>query len=252
MRKILIIVSVLLCVMVFSQSIQRNNAYAEVANKSNSKISSVADVKKLINSADSNKAKKESATNDQTPLNKDAMEQTLSLQNDINYITKSLDEIEVTILSMRRQVDSVTQTQLNEIKTKLDRLTVSVNELTSKAHSSVDYMQQTELRDRIFELNLSFELLRKRSGFGDAAIPFGMEYFKQAGFQEQSDPTSVPANYIIRPNDKLLILAISNLGSQTEYHEKIMPDGMLNITGLGKVKASGLSLSQLEKLIIIG
>jgi protein involved in polysaccharide export with SLBB domain len=79
-------------------------------------------------------------------------------------------------------------------------------------------------------------------------LPFGMSFFYNASRNETAQPSSIPLNYVLRYKDKIVIISTSSLGAQKEYYSEVSPDGTVNIPGLGKIKASGMTLAQLSNM----
>ncbi len=179
-------------------------------------------------------------------LTRDDVDKATAYQGLIDVVKQNLDSIDDKIMLVRRQIAPTSRQDLDDIQSRLDMSEKALNELASQARYSVDRIQEEDLRDRLFEQKLSVDLLRRRMGAGGAVLTFGLEFFSTISGEENIEPSAVPRNYTLRPKDKILILASSKLGTQTEYHEEVTEDGMLNIPGVGKIKALSVTVSQLN------
>jgi len=188
-------------------------------------------------------------SNNNGVLTRDDVEKAAAYQGLIGVVTTKLNTVEDSIMVLRRQIQPIDKKDLDDVQRNLEMSEKALDELAVEARYSVDRIQEEDLRDKLFDMKLSLELLRKRLGVGGTLAPFGMDFFHNVSMNDSSEATSaVPMNYSIRPKDKILILASSKLGAQTEYHEQVTADGILNIPGVGSVRAAGITITQLSSI----
>ncbi|MHB9037801.1 MAG: polysaccharide biosynthesis/export family protein [Armatimonadota bacterium] len=158
-----------------------------------------------------------------------------------------LEDIGKRIDNLRRQTDRPMQDDLSRVGNDLTMAEKELNAIDITKISPLTQLQRTELQDKLFEYQLSMEILNRRWS-GEWEV-FGLDYFQSAPPLQSPDNRPVPDNYKIRKGDTLLVVVHSSLGAQEEYSRQVDSSGSVLLPGAGRVASAGRTAGQLEKIL---
>ncbi len=168
-------------------------------------------------------------------------------QSQLLVISQAIEQIEQRLRDMRRHVEPPPRWDIERLEqdinaTRQELATISVAGLSPLAEA-----QRTSLSDRIYELEVSLEIAKRR--WGGAWSVFGQDYFATSALLSTSEQHRAPASYRIKIGDKLRVTVTSRLGQQAEYQPVVNPSGDIHIPGAGTVRAAGRTCEELRSAI---
>ncbi len=170
-----------------------------------------------------------------------------AFQSQLVEIGQGLMDAERQIDSLRRQPETPPRWDIERLQQDISLLTKELAELPSTGTSALGMIQRNDLRDRLFELEVSLEIAMRRWGGGYSV--FGADFFANAPALPSIEQRPAPAGYKLRIGDKLRIIVSSSLGQETEYHPEIDNSGRVYLPGAGSVTAAGKTSAQLQQVL---
>ncbi len=160
-------------------------------------------------------------------------------------ITLEVDGLSKTIAAMRTQITAPDRQDVDLVEQKI---TLAEQELTRAAMgqtSPIAKLQESELQDKLFNLRLSVETLKRRFGWADISV-FGLDFFSSATPNEDMDVRAVPQAYRLRSGDSVRLSITSRLGGEKQYTLEVNQNGKFIAPAVGTVTAAGKTVRELE------
>jgi len=168
-------------------------------------------------------------------------------QTQLSALLQVVQGIEDRVSEMRKQADPPMQYDLERLRRDLTLAGEELDKMNITSISPLAELQRSGLQDRLFEMQLSMELLKNR--WGGSWNVFGIDFFSSSTSVPRAENAPVPANYKIRVGDTLNIVVMSRLSAQSEYERIVNSNGQVFITGAGNIQAKGKTASQLRDYI---
>ena len=168
-----------------------------------------------------------------------------ALQNQLLGIAKALDNLENRVVDMRRRTESPPRWDVERVEQDTSLVTQELGKIVSTDLSPLAELQRNDLRDRLFELELSLEIAKRR--WGGTWSVYGLDFFTSTPAVPTVEQRPVPANYKLRIGDKLRVAVLSSLGQESEYHPAVDTSGNIHVPGAGMVRASQKTCEQLRQ-----
>lgn len=160
-------------------------------------------------------------------------------------ITTATEDISRTIADLRKMVNPPDPRELDNVEQKIVLAEQELARSAMGTTSPIAKLQESDLQDRLFSLRLSVETLKRRWGWSQDSV-FGLDFFTAASPTSELDVKTAPRGYQLRTGDSVKISVSSSLGGEKEYTRELDQDGRLFVPALGKVAASGKTITQLE------
>jgi len=170
-----------------------------------------------------------------------------ALQNQLLDIAQALANLEKRVREMRRYPDSPPRWDVERTEQDVNLLAQELGKVATAAVSPLAELQRNDQRDRLFELQLSMEIAKRR--WGGAWSIFGMDFFASAPPAPKVEQRPAPQNYRLRIGDKLRVAIMSSLGQESEYHPVVDTSGNVYVPGAGTVRASQKTCDQLRQSV---
>lgn len=188
----------------------------------------------------------EGAVAEQTKA-EELQESEVLVQQKMADIKGVLEDVNTRIDDLRRQTSRPMQVNMDRLARDLKAAEDELNGIDITKLSPLTKLQREQLQDKMFECDLSMEILNRR--WNSEWNVFGMDFFQSAPPVGSPDNRQVPDNYIIRKGDTLLIVVHSSLGAQDEYSRQVDNVGDIMLPGAGRVAAAGRTASSLRKVL---
>lgn len=165
-------------------------------------------------------------------------------QSVLTGVARVVSSLEKRLTDLRRQVSPPMRADIDRLDQDLALVEKELSHLTISATSALVQLQRSDLQDRVFELTLSLEIMKRR--WGASWKVFGLDFFNNVRPAEPLSHGPVPTGYRIRVGDTLRIVVVSELGAQKEYHPTVDSAGRAYVPGAGNVMAVGRTAAQLR------
>lgn len=166
-------------------------------------------------------------------------------------VSREIDAVSSSISQMRRSTEVADRQDLDQIEQRIAAAEQEVVRISDNQSTPIAKLQASELQDKLFQLRLSLDALKKRYGWSRVPI-FGLDFFANSSSTQDVGSKLVPKNYIIRPGDTILVSLSSSLGGQREYSKEVDDSGKVLAPGIGRIAASGKTIAQLASAINAG
>ncbi len=168
-----------------------------------------------------------------------------ALQAQLLTLAQALDNLEKRVEEMRKRTESPPRWDVEQVDQDISLVTQELGKITSTDLSPLAELQRNDLRDRLFEIELSLEIAKRR--WGGTWSVFGIDFFANAPAVPTVEQRPAPANYKLRVGDKLRVTVLSSLGQESEYHPVVDTSGDIHVPGAGTVRASQKTCEQLRQ-----
>lgn len=169
------------------------------------------------------------------------------IQKSLAALTMALMRLEARVTELRRQADSPSKFDIERLEQDITLADDELYKLTIKSLTGLAELQRSEIQDRLFQLKLSMELLKRR--WGGTETVFGMDFFSKAPPAELGTSGLVPSNYVIQNGDTLNILITSKLGAASEYKPVVNTSGHITVPGAGSLRVTGKTAHEVRDMI---
>lgn len=163
-------------------------------------------------------------------------------------VARVIESLEQKMGEMRRQVDSPPRWEVERLEQDVNAVGQELSNVSIAKLSPITQLQYNDLRDRLFELQVTLELAKRRWGGGWNV--FGMDFFASTPPPSTLEGRPVPAHYRIKIGDRLRVVVTSELGHQTEYQPVVSPSGNIHVPGVGTVRAAQRTCEELTRAIV--
>ncbi|MCE5321982.1 SLBB domain-containing protein [bacterium] len=188
----------------------------------------------------------EGAVAEQTNAEK-LQESEVLIQQKMADIKGVLEDITTRIDALRRQTYRPMQEDMDRLTRDIKAAETELSKIDITTLSPLTRLQREQLQDKMFECDLSMEILSRR--WNSDWDVFGMDFFQSPPPVASLDNRQVPDNYVIRKGDTLLIVVHSSLGAQDEYSRQVDNLGDITLPGAGRVAAAGRTALSLQKVL---
>ncbi|MCX8052681.1 MAG: SLBB domain-containing protein [Armatimonadetes bacterium] len=171
-----------------------------------------------------------------------------TLQNRFLPIKQAVENLEKRVEEMRRMTESPPRWDIERVEQDKNLIAQELDKLIATELSPLGEIQRNDLRDRLFAIELSMEIAKRR--WGGTWTVFGMDFFTSAPPPPTIEQRPTPPNYRLRIGDKLRIAVVSSLGHEKEYQPVVDTSGNIHIPAAGTVKAVRKTCEQLRREIV--
>lgn len=168
-------------------------------------------------------------------------------QQRLTNLTQAVDSLSQRLNELRKQAVAPSQEDVDRLSRELSLAIQEGDGLAATAVTPLAQLQRSELQDKLFDLQVAMDIMKRRWGSGQTV--FGLDFFQNSNIFQTNNPIPAPKNYKIRAGDTLDILITSALGAQNEYHPTVAANGTVQVSGAGKIKASGKTPEQIENTL---
>lgn len=182
---------------------------------------------------------------EETPTAVDVRKSEQEFRIQLNEVMSALNSLEKRVAEFRLLVTPPTRGEIARLNQELELVERAAKNLEMPSPSSLARLQTAELQDRLFELQLAVGIMGRR--WGDSWKVFGVEFFSNSA-QVPAPESFVPhQNYAIRVGDRLQVVVTSSIGGHNEYETRVDQSGFVSVSGIGRVRAAGRTVSQLRE-----
>ena len=170
-----------------------------------------------------------------------------AVQQWLTAISTTMDGISIRVDEMRRQNEQPAKWEIERVDQDMSMIAQELGSASPTQMSPLSQLQRGDLQDRLFQMQLSMEIAKRR--WGGTWEVFGMDFFSSAPAVPAIDHRTAPASYRLRTGDKLRVSVTSSLGQETIYTPTVSTTGTIYVPGAGTIPAEGRTCGQVSNTV---